>query len=107
MTTEPPRDPNSTEPPTPADAVRVDPRAGCLWGWWLLLVIALVCFIWWAGWGWGTSGGYWFRTHHGGNDGAGQKEPADRSPSNLQPPSASGASPGSFPNSTSPTSAPG
>lgn len=32
-------------------------------GLWWLWVVVLITIVWWAGWGWGRSGGYWWGSH--------------------------------------------
>lgn len=35
-------------------------RAGSRIGWWWLWLIIICLAIWWAGWGWGGTGGWWW-----------------------------------------------
>lgn len=43
---------------TPPRGRRASGSSGCLW---FIIVIIIILAIWWAGWGWGTHGGYWSR----------------------------------------------
>lgn len=71
------------EPPLPdlrnlGDQKQVDKtRGGWLW-WWILPVVAALAF-WWAAWGWGNTGGYWWgpRTSHLDNPANGAIENSD------------------------------
>ena len=56
--------PNPNRPPTHVDdlgdqrIVEKSTRGGWRW-WWIWPVVVALC-IWWAGWGWGGTGGWWF-----------------------------------------------
>jgi hypothetical protein len=65
---EPRRDYGTLPPERPVRSTSV----GFAW-WWVLWLIIIGLFIWWAGWGWGGTGGWWRGTREGyaGNGAAG------------------------------------
>jgi hypothetical protein len=63
------KDPDMEEPrrdygPLPAERPVRATSAGFAW-WWVLWLVIIGLFIWWAGWGWGGSGGWWWGSRRG------------------------------------------
>jgi len=68
------KDPDLEEPrrdygALPAERPVRGTSAGFAW-WWVMWLVIIGLFIWWAGWGWGGSGGWWWG-NRGGYAGAG------------------------------------